>query len=278
MNPEFWPAMRQIGAWGLAAAWCWRTTGAIQGLPLVQNLTDLKWDVAADELPTLTVIVPGRNEAENIAATLDTLMQQEYAGLRVVAVDDRSDDATGLIMDRYAAKFPERLSVLHITELAEGWLGKTYAMAKGVAASESEYVLFTDADVLFSPSLLRRVIAFAESERADHVVVMPTLEIRSWGEGALLGVFHVTAMWGSRLWKVADPAAKRDFIGIGAFNLMRRDALEAIGGLEPQRLAVVEDMTLGVRVKSAGCGSALRLRRGCCGFIGRRERRGSCAC
>jgi glycosyltransferase involved in cell wall biosynthesis len=251
MNAAFWPSVVEIAAWGVALAWCARTTDALRNLPTVANLTDLERDVAPEGSPTLTVIVPARDEAADIAATLDTLMQQDYKNLQVVAVDDRSIDETGAIMDGYAKRFPDRVTVVHVTELPPGWLGKVHAMAEGLAASESEYVLFTDADVLFSPSVLRRSLAYARMERADHLVTCPTMQVKSWGEGVMLAFFQILGFWASRPWRVADPES-RDFVGVGAFNLMRREALEQLGGLAPQRLAVLEDMVIAQRVKAAG--------------------------
>lgn len=250
--PELWRDLAQLAAWGIAFAWCAKTVDALRNLPSVTNLTGVEWDLTSDDPPSLAVIVPARDEAANIAATLDTLLQQDYPNLRVFAVDDRSSDGTGAIMDRYALHSPERMTVLHLTERPDGWLGKTNAMEQGLAASDSAYVLFTDADVLFSPSVLRRSLAFAELEQADHVVTVPTMQVKSWGEGVVLGFFQIFGVWASRPWKAGDPTAKHDAVGIGAFNLLRRDALARLGGLAPQRLAVLEDITLARRIKAAG--------------------------
>jgi hypothetical protein len=92
----------------------------------------------------------------------------------------------------------------------------------------------------------------AQDSDADHMVVMPTMQVRSRGEGIVLGFFQIMGVWASRPWKVEDPKARRDVAGIGAFNLVRRDALNEIGGWLPQRLAVLEDVTLGRRMKAAG--------------------------
>lgn len=253
MTADFWPAMAEIAAWSVTAAWCVRTTEAINGMPQVADLTALDWDEAWPQAsPSLTVVVPARDEAKNIDATLDALMQQEYTPLFVAAVNDRSEDATGMIMDRYAARYPERLGVLHLRELPVGWLGKTHAMARALEATDSDWVLFTDADVVFSPSSLRRAMAYAVREQADHLVVMPTMQVRKWGEGVVLEFFQTLGLWATRPWRVADETAKRDVIGVGAFNLVRRAALEEIGGLEPQRMTVLEDITLGRRMRAAG--------------------------
>ena len=257
MNAEFWPGMQQVFAWTIAGIWCVKTTDFLRGFPTIADLAQPAGDVWPQTMPSLCVVVPARDEAAKVAATLDTLMQQDYPAMRVVAVNDRSTDETGAIMDRFAAAYPERVSVLHITELRDGWLGKTNAMDYAVKLSAgwdggSDYVLFTDADVLFSPSVLRRSIAYAERERADHLVTMPTMLVKSPGEGVVLGFFQMMPVWASRLWRVADERSPRDVVGIGAFNLVRREALTAIGGLEPQRMVVLEDVILGVRMKGAG--------------------------
>jgi cellulose synthase/poly-beta-1,6-N-acetylglucosamine synthase-like glycosyltransferase len=291
---EMWRGWIETGAWVVAAAWCWRTADAVTKLPTVTRLQDVEWDLWAEDGPSLVVVVPAKDEAANIAATMDALLLADYPKLRIVAVDDRSTDGTGEILDSYAARFalrpvvdqtakpkkrkgkgkalkatvvaapmvqttlaetpkgPPKLEVIHVTDLPEGWLGKTFAMTVATANSESEYVLYTDADVLFSPSILRRAVAFADMEQADHLVVLPTMQVKSWGEGIVLGFFQVFGVWASRLWKVEDPRAKRDIVGVGAFNMVRRSALEKIGGWAPQRLAVLEDVTLGRRMKAAG--------------------------
>jgi glycosyltransferase involved in cell wall biosynthesis len=253
---EFWRGMIKTVSWGIALLWVLRTYDAIHLMPTVPDLTMPDWDVAPAGAPTLTVVVPARDEAEKIAATLDALLQADYPGLRILVVDDRSTDGTGAIVDAYVEEYaerkPGRLEAIHISELPEGWLGKTFALMVATDNSESDYLLFTDADVLFSPSILRRALVCAQDTDADHLVVVPTMQVRSRGEGIVLGFLQIFGLWASRPWKIADPKAKRDVIGVGAFNLVRRDALNEMGGWLPQRLAVLEDITLGRRMKAAG--------------------------
>ena len=249
---EFWRGWIQVGAWGVAAAWCFRTAGLIEHMPEVEDLSTLDWDTVPPVEATLVVVVPAKDEAESIAATLDALLMTDYPRMKVVAVDDRSTDATGEILDDYAQRYAGRVQVIHIEELPEGWLGKTFAMTVALAESQSDYVLFTDADVLHSPSILRRSLAYAEMEQADHLVVMPTPLVKSRGEGIVLGFLQMLSMWASRPWRVRDGKSRRDAIGVGAFNLVRRASLEEMGGLAPQRLAVLEDLTLGLRMRAAG--------------------------
>lgn len=243
-------------AWLLALAWVVRTSDALRYLPTLPWLTGVEWDIEPAHASSLTVIVPARDEEAKIAATLEALLASDYAALHIVAIDDRSTDQTGAIMDRIAdaasVTHPGQLELLHVHELPEGWLGKVYAMELAMQHTRSEYILFTDADVLFSPSILRRSVAYAEASEADHLVVLPTMQSESWGESMMLGYLHLFSLWAARLWKVADPRAKRDIIGVGAFNLVRRSALEELGGLPPQRMTILEDITLGRRMKAAG--------------------------
>jgi cellulose synthase/poly-beta-1,6-N-acetylglucosamine synthase-like glycosyltransferase len=249
-----WRLAAEYGEWLLTVLWLSRTNEAIRRIGEVPDISQPEWDLIPPDgaAPSLTVVVPARNEADNIGATLETLLAQQYNSLRVLAIDDRSTDKTAQIVDEYAERYPEQIGAIHVDYLPEGWLGKTFALEVGTRNSSSEYLLFTDADVLFSPSSLRRAMAYAAMTEADHVVVMPTPEVKRRGEGMVLGFLSVLGVWITRPWRVSDPQARRDVLGVGAFNLVRREALEVLGGWEPQRLAVVEDVTLGRRMKAAG--------------------------
>jgi GT2 family glycosyltransferase len=244
-----------VVAWGIALAWLMKMVEAAVGLRSVPNLLADKYDVAAEREPGVAVIVPARNEAAGVAACVESLMGQDYARLWVIAVDDRSTDATGLILHGFAAAHGERLEVLRVTALPDGWLGKTHAMA--LAARQAmekhvcEYLLFTDGDVVFRPDAVRRALAMACAEQADHLVVLPTTVVKTWGEGMLLAYLQVMAVWVVRIWRVADAKAKRDAIGVGAFNLMRAASYKELGGFEAMPMEIVEDLTLGRRVKRA---------------------------
>ncbi|WP_263377713.1 glycosyltransferase [Granulicella paludicola] len=253
---ELWRTGLETTAWLMAGAWLWKAADVVRNMPSMADLSGFEWDVLPEKPATLTVVVPAKDEEAHIAATLDALMLADYPGLRVLVIDDRSSDKTGLIVDAYVAEYAGRksgpqLDVIHVTDLPEGWLGKTFALQVATENTDSEFLLFTDADVLFSPSVLRRTMAYVEQERADHLVVLPTMDVRSRGEGIVLGFFQVLGMWAARPWRVSDPKSQ-DAIGVGAFNLVRRAALEEIGGWTPQRLAILEDITIGRRMKAAG--------------------------
>ncbi len=244
--------MLEWSDWTLAGVWCVRTRTLMTRLDEIPDLSEIRWDLCPVSAPGLMVVVPAKDEAETIGPAMETLLAQDYPWLRILAVDDRSTDATGRILAEMADRRPERLGIVHLTEEAEGWIAKTFAMEAAARQSRSEWLLFTDADVWFSPSILRRALAYAEMSGADHLVVLPSAVIRGWGESVLLGFLSIFGLWVSRPWRIADGGATWDSAGAGAFNLIRREAWEDLGGFAPQRLAVVEDLTLGRRVRAAG--------------------------
>jgi glycosyltransferase involved in cell wall biosynthesis len=236
-------------AWLVALTWLYRVASGVRGLPTIQNLLLPAFDADPAGEPSITVIVPARNEADGVSACLGSLLAQDYRNLKIIAVDDRSTDSTGAIMDSLAC---ERLRVLHIAELPPEWVGKTHAMARAAGIAASDFLLFTDADILFRPDTIRRALVSAVATHADHLVVAPTTIIRRWDEAALLAFFQMFGLWAARPWKVSDPKALRDAIGIGAFNLLRTSAYREIGGFEALRMEIVEDLGIAQRIKSAG--------------------------
>jgi hypothetical protein len=225
----------------------------------VADLTRPDWDPPRDAaLPSLTIVVPARNEEAELEPALRSLLHLDYPRCEVVAVNDRSTDETGAIMERIALEPASqgRLRVMHVSELPSGWLGKVHAMwlgSQGNAAQQSrtDWLLFTDADCVFRSDSVRRAIHYATSTAADHLVLFPTAHMKTLGERMMISFPQVMASFAMRPWKVRDPKA-RDHIGVGAFNLIRRSAYDAIGTYETLRLEVVDDIKLGETIKKAG--------------------------
>ncbi len=243
----------------LALGWIWQWSQWVIHLPELADLNGIAGSLpgmAQGESPDLTVVVPACNEEKSIELTLRTLLASTGLRLEIVAVDDRSTDRTGALMDRIAEEAAGKLSnhrlrVLHIAELPHGWLGKPHALATAAHTASAEWILFTDGDVRFAPDALALALRYARAERADHVVLMPDWLMGSPGEAAMHGAIHALSAWTLRLWRVADPKA-RDFLGVGAFNLVRRSAYEELGGFSALRMEVLEDLRFGWRLKRAG--------------------------
>jgi len=240
----------------LGLVWLSRLVGAGLGMRRLADLSQAQWDrtlAGPSQDPRVSIIVPARNEGDHIEQTLIRLLRLDYANYEVLAVNDRSVDRTGEVMDRVAATLEAhgRLKVIHIDELPSGWLGKAHAMWAAANQARGEWLLFTDADVLFRPDSVRRAVAYAQAERADHFVLFPRLIMKSLGERMMIAFFQSLFVFGHRPWRVADPAAK-DHMGVGAFNLLRRRVYEAVGTYRALRMEVVDDMKLGKIVKSGG--------------------------
>src|SRR4051812_15795316 len=125
--------------------------------------------------PSVSIIVAARDEGPHIERALQSLLAQRYDALEIIAIDDRSTDDTGAILDRMA-RDSHRLRVLHITALPPHWLGKNHALHEGAAIATGEYLLFTDADVVFAPDAIARSVVFARARNVDHLTMGPELD------------------------------------------------------------------------------------------------------
>jgi glycosyltransferase involved in cell wall biosynthesis len=260
----------------LALAWFSRIVGAALGMPSVADVSRPEWDrnpVLPAGNPRVSIIVPARNEEETIEQALTTLLALDYDNYEVIAVNDRSTDRTGEMLERIAEnRSPDahpfdrlragavaettrvghsQFRVVHHRELPSGWLGKTHAMWTAANHATGEWLLFTDADVFFKPDALRRALVYAESVPADHLVMFPRMIMKRPGEYMMIAFFQTMFMFGHRPWKVADPSTD-DHMGVGAFNLVRRRVYDAVGTYQALRMEVLDDMKLGKVVKQAG--------------------------
>lgn len=247
-------------AWGLAAAWLWKGITSFAGMRRLPDLGRIDPatlpPIPENDGPDLTVVIPARDEEAVIGQCLRSLLASTGLKLEIIAVDDRSGDRTGQIMDEIATEARtsnslHQFEVIHISDLPAGWLGKPHALAAGANRATAPWILFTDGDVIFGPRALELAMREAVELSADHLVLLPTILFHSAGEKAVLGAMQAMASWMVRLWKVADARA-RDSFGAGAFNMIRREAYVAVGGFEALRLEILEDVFLGMRVKRAG--------------------------
>jgi len=259
----------------LALIWLSRVIDTTLGVRTLTNISRPEWDrnpAVPTGNPRVAIIVPARNEESSIEQALQRLLVLDYDNYEVIAINDRSTDRTGEIMGAMGScsgdppgppagaagaernpgtNTPPRLKVVHIRELPPNWMGKAHAMWTAASQTDADWLLFTDADVMFRPDCLRRALTYAEAERADHLVLFPRTIMKRPGEKMMLAFFQLMFVFGHRPWKVADPKAK-DHIGVGAFNLVRRKVYEAVGTYEALRFEVVDDMKLGKVIKNAG--------------------------
>ena len=206
--------------------------------------------IRGEDAPFISVVIPACNEERSIAGALRSVLAQDYPRFEVIAIDDRSTDSTGAILDSMAAAGPP-LRVIHIRELPGGWLGKTHAMQKGGESAAGSLILFTDADVVMDSSVLRRASAWMESNRLDHLAIGPRVQVGGFLSNAFLVVFAILFVLHTKPWKVCDPKSSHH-IGIGAFNMVRATAWREAGGHRPIAMRPDDDMRLGKLMKRHG--------------------------
>lgn len=225
------------------------------GLRVAYGATRIPWvrdfPPAQDrECPRVSILFAARDEEEKLSGALATVMELDYPELEVVAVDDRSQDATGQILDQFAEAHP-RLRVVHVERLPEGWLGKPHGLQKAYEASAGEWLLFTDADVRFQPDVLRRAIPLMRARNLDHLALLGEVEMVGFWEKVLITFFGLGFHLAADPSRVSNPRSSR-YVGVGAFQLVRRSAYEASGMHRRLAMEVVDDMKLGKIVKQAG--------------------------
>lgn len=200
--------------------------------------------------PMVSVVVPACNEEDTIEPALRSLLALEYENIEILVINDRSTDNTAGVLHTIQKEHPQ-LQILTISELPEGWLGKNNALHQGALVARGEYILFTDADILFARSTLSRAITLMVNEKLDHL----SLIFKNIAKGALLGAMMVDAGGGLfflfKPWKVSDPKSKY-FMGVGAFNLVRKSMYREIGGHKSIRMHPIDDILLGKVIKQNG--------------------------
>jgi glycosyltransferase involved in cell wall biosynthesis len=205
--------------------------------------------------PKISVIFAARDEQTKLPAALATLVSIDYPALEIVAVDDRSSDATPQILDDFAAQHPQ-LKVVHVHELPKGWLGKPHALQSGYELSSGELLVFTDADVKFERDALRRVVTLLRERGLDHLTLLGDVECSGFWDTVLISFFGMGFQLATDPYTVSNPNS-RSYVGVGAFQMLRRAAYEASGTHRRLALEVVDDMKLGKIVKMSGLRSGV---------------------
>ena len=240
-------------AWLPAAVWVYLL--AFRGLFWLPNI---RLGPARDipVWPTVAVVVPARDEAGMLAATMPALAAQDYPGRAAVfLVDDCSTDATGRVAAAGAAGGALPLTVVAGAERPPGWVGKTWALAQGVQAASAEldpeYLLFTDADIHHPPDSLRRLVSDALATDRDLVSLMARLRTATGWERLIVPAF---VYFFSQLYPFRSIARRRSRTAgaAGGCILVRAAALRQAGGVEAISGAVIDDVALGRAVKRSG--------------------------
>lgn len=209
-------------------------------------------DVPLAQAPLVSVVLAARDEAARLETTVRQLAAQRGVRIEIVAVDDRSRDETQALLARLRAEIPQ-LVTARVEELPPGWVGKCHALHVGSRLARGEWLLFTDGDIWLTPDVVARALVQAAADGADHLALTPHLRPPQGGGGLLYQACLLPlAVSMGVMADLANRDHPRAFVGIGAFNLIRRARYDAVGGHQALRLEVVDDMKLGALVRRAG--------------------------
>ncbi|MBT2686997.1 glycosyltransferase [Bacillus sp. ISL-47] len=200
--------------------------------------------------PRLSVIVAARNEEARLEQSLKSQLEQSYKRIEWILVNDRSADKTGEIMD-WMQESDSRIRTIHIDSLPDGWLGKNHALYKGYCESTGELILFTDADVLFKKEAISKAIHYFNHHKLDHLTAAPNLNGKSFWLKAFIAFFLFGFSYYKRPWLANNPSSKTG-MGIGAFNLISKQAYEVLGTHEVIKMRPDDDLMLGMKIKQKG--------------------------
>lgn len=238
--------------WLIAFVWLIIVVLTLSGLSRQRTLSPAsELQLTLPHAPLVSILVPARNEEHRVLADcIRSILAQDYGRFEVIAVNDRSTDATGAILERLA-RGDERLHVIEGKELPAGWLGKPYAMQQALDHASGDWILATDADMIFESSALRTALQRTFETEGDALTLLPRFEAWSFWERVMIPAWAWVFLMFTLFYRSNDPKTDRA-VGIGGFFLIRRVVLDRVGSYEALKDEVMEDARLAERIKHSG--------------------------
>jgi glycosyltransferase involved in cell wall biosynthesis len=200
--------------------------------------------------PLVSIIIAARNEEKGLKESLLSQFSQLYQNIEWILVNDRSTDQTPVIMDEIQVHH-KNVNVIHIADLPQGWLGKNHALFVGSKKAKGEFLLFTDADVLFHKEAVAKAIHYFMRHKLDHLTAAPNLHGQRLWLNSFIAFFMFGFSYFKRPWQ-ANHLRSKVGMGIGAFNLVRKDTYENLGTHEVIKMRPDDDLMLGKKIKVKG--------------------------
>ena len=214
----------------------------------IKYLSTIKID--ANKTPSVVIIIAVRNEEDKLKEALTSLCKLNYSNYRILVVNDRSTDSTGKILGELQTEY-DKFSVINIDKLPEGWLGKNHALHSGYKLSKEEYLLFTDADVVFQKDVLSKAISFSLTNNLDHLTILPEIISSSPILKSVVTTFIIMLTALQRPWAAKIKTSKAS-MGVGAFNLVKRQAYIRAGTHKAFAMRPDDDLKLAAYMKASG--------------------------
>jgi hypothetical protein len=253
-----------LALWIIAvASACWWLLQLRAAVCTVRSIPVLHPDATAwvpEGDDRVSVICPARNEGDEIEAAMRTRLSDPAPWLEFIAIDDRSTDETPEILDRLAAE-DSRLTVLHLSECPDNWLGKVHAQYQGEAIATGRWLLFSDGDTHVEPGMVAAALASMDKAGADMLALLPRIVDGPWLLRAALPTLMRMLMGSLRIWEANDDSKER-VMGVGAFNLVSKEALQRAGGIGVLSMEIADDVGLAHIVKQSGGRARLALAAG----------------
>lgn len=238
-------------AWISAVGWLGFAVIVLYGLAARKPLPAPSVAQLNSNPPLVSILFPARNEGHRVLAqSLASVLAQDYQQIEVIAVNDRSTDNTGSILDSFAGT-DDRLQIINIAETRAGWLGKPNALQQALESSHGEWIVTLDSDMVLDPAAIRTALGHAIAGDYEVLTLMPYFETGSFWERVFTPAWLMTLFGGYAFFILNNPKLKQAF-AFGGFSLIHREALIGIGGFAPVRADIVEDIRLAELLKSSG--------------------------
>ena len=208
-----------------------------------------------DEWPSISIIIPACNEELTIEEAMNKLLAIDYPNYEVIAINDRSTDRTGDLLDQFTQR-DDRLHVIHIEELPEGWLGKLNALHVGTQSATGDYLVYADADVHFKSDVLRRVMSYVVSSNLDYLSIFPKFIANSFMLRATILSFSSLFICTTRA-KDVNRDQEGAYVGVGVFQLVKRAFFRKTKGWAWLKLEIGDDMGLALLCHDHGARSRI---------------------
>lgn len=232
------------GLWAVALWWtfyCFRK----------QKPLDIRKNTDVNRKPLVSIIVPARNEAHRVLEkSIPSMLAQTYENYELIVLNDRSTDNTEEVLLQCKAQ-NARCKIYNGVEPDKTWLGKPFALQQAFEKAIGDWIISTDADIIFAPETLQTVIDYAEENNFDALTLIPKQIYGSFWERLFMPVFGWFCLLAMPLHRVND-LKRKESMGVGNFFMFRREVLERIGGFECVKNEVAEDLKLGEIIKSKG--------------------------
>lgn len=222
---------------------------------LLLNLRSLrtpdKNSKAPQPAPLISVLVPARDEEENIRTCLESLQKQDYPNYEILVLDDNSTDRTAAIVKEMAAK--DNRIQLHFGEpLPEDWAGKSFACHQLAQKAKGDWLLFADADTIHEPHMLRSTLALAMELKTSLLSGFPRQLANSLSQKVIIPIFYFILLGWIPLWWLHSSKKPKPSMAIGQFFFFSKDEYRRIGGYEAVKSRIVEDVWMGIEVTQHG--------------------------